>query len=339
MAKKKKMKIMPILMILVILLAGASGCYLWYKSPAEATISQNVTIEIPNGASTKAIATLLANEGLVKNSYSFVEFVKDENAASDLRSGSYTFTAGTLSYDDILSVLLKGTYDTENLMNITFAEGLTVPQMAEVFEGYGLGTAEEFLDYCANLEIPYDYIPAGDDYNQLEGFLFPETYNIVKTWGAQEVVDMMLKQFDTVWTDEYDQRAAELNMTVHEVVILASLIEREAQVAEERALVSSVIHNRLDIDMLLQICATVLYIKEEPSGVVLYSDLEIDDPYNTYMYLGLPPGAICSPGAACIEAALYPEDTNYFYYRTKEDGSGGHNFSETYAEHLANDPN
>ena len=227
-------------------------------------------------------------------------------------------------------------FRSANTVNVTIPEGKTVPQIADIWEEAGLCTADEFLRCCAELDIPYDYIPAGEDFNQLEGFLFPETYNVLITWGAEDLVKLQLAQFDKNWTAERQKLADKQGLTVKEIVTLASLIEREARVADERPLIASVIYNRLAIGQKLQIDATIQYILGEQVDRVLYKDLEIESPYNTYLNAGLPPGAICSPGLSCIDAALNPAETDYFYYRTKNDGSGEHNFAHTYEEHLQN---
>ena len=143
-------------------------------------------------------------------------------------------------------------------------------------------------------------------------------------------------EFDKRWTDEFDNRAKELGFSVNEIVTIASLIEREARLEKERPIISSVIHNRLKSDMLLQIDATIQYILGKQKERLYYKDLEVKSPYNTYLNKGLPPTPIAAPGVSCIKAALYPEDTPYFYYRTKNDNSGAHNFAETLSEHIAN---
>lgn len=146
---------------------------------------------------------------------------------------------------------------------------------------------------------------------------------------------MLLSSFDKHWSKEFDERAKELELSVNEIVTIASLIEREAKLEKERATISSVIHNRLKTGMLLQIDATVQYLLPEQKERLLYEDLKVDSPYNTYKYEGLPPTAIANPGLSCVKAALYPEETDYFYYRTKASGNGEHWFSKTFEEHTA----
>lgn len=336
--KKRKLKIMPILGILLVLSMGFSALLGWLLLPGTANLREPVQVEVLAGQGTKAVAASLADAGVVKNIQSFVFYVKREGAESDLRPGSYEFE-GEVSYADVLAELKRGNL-AANTKNVTIPEGKTVPEIAEIWELSGLCTADEFLAACAEVELDYDFLPTkdpvGEAYNRLEGFLFPETYNVSLDWSAEDLVGLQVGQFAKLWTEERSFRAAELERTPQEIVTIASLIEREARVADERPMIASVIYNRLEIGQLLQIDATIQYILGEQVERVLYRHLEIDDPYNTYMYGGLPPGAICSPGISCIDAALWPSDTEYFYYRTKNDGSGRHNFAKTLAEHNAN---
>lgn len=339
MAKRKlKKQFLAILILLALAAAGGVGGCWWYLAPGEVQLDQPVTVEIPSGAGAKAVAARLAEAGVVKNAASFVFYVRGEGAESDLRPGSYTF-AGAVDYAAVLSELKSGNL-ADNTKNVTIPEGKTAPQIAAIWEAAGLCTAEEFLTACANLELDYDFLPeaapAGEAYNRLEGFLFPDTYNVLLDWGAEDLVKLQTAQFAKIWTEERAAAAEALGFTPGEIVTVASLIEREARVDHERPMIASVIYNRLAIGQLLQIDATIQYILGEQVDRVLYRHLEIDDPYNTYMYEGLPPGPICSPGLACIDAALMPADTEYYYYRTKNDGSGEHNFAKTYAEHEAN---
>lgn len=336
MAKKRKLKKLPLLVAMGVVLACGLGV-LTTLLPGTARLAEPVTVQVQAGQGARAVAAALADAGVVKNKLSFELFVKGEGAQGDLRPGTYTFV-GDVSYDDVLNELKRGNV-AENTKNVTIPEGKTVPQVAAIWEEAGLCTADEFLAACAEMELDYDFLPSdvvGEAYNRVEGFLFPETYNVMDDWGAEDLVKLQLGQFARMWTDERARQAADLGHTPAEIVTVASLIEREARVAVERPMIASVIYNRLDIGQLLQIDATIQYILGEQVDRVLYRHLEIDDPYNTYMYAGLPPGAICSPGISCIDAALNPDETDYYYYRTKNDGSGEHNFARTLAEHNAN---
>jgi len=290
-----------------------------------------VTIKPSSGA--KVIARTLKDDGVIKNEMFFVSFIKNKDAQSKLKPGVYKFGPGKVSFENILDKLLKG--EQEEQITVTIPEGYTVSQIAKLFASRGLVEEQAFLDYANNLEIPYEYIPKGSDYRQLEGFLFPDTYQVPISWKEDKIINMLLSEFDKRWTDEFDKRAKELELSVNEIVTIASLIEREARVEKERPVISSVIHNRLKTGMLLQIDATVQYLLPEQKARLLYKDLEVDSPYNTYKYSGLPPTAIAAPGLSCIKAALYPEETEWYYYRTKASGNGEHWFSKTFNEHVS----
>ena len=295
-------------------------------------LKSEVVVTIKPGSGAKAIASTLKSKEVIKNKLFFVNYIKKQEAELKLKPGTYKFGPGKVTFENILEKLTIG--EQEEQISVTIPEGYTVAQIAKLFASKGLVDEQKFLDYATNLEIPYDYIPKGTDYRQLEGFLFPDTYQIPISWKEDKIINLLLSEFDKRWTDEFDSRAKELELSVNEIVTIASLIEREARLEKERKTISSVIHNRLKIDMLLQIDATVQYLLPEQKARLLYKDLEVDSPYNTYKYSGLPPTAIAAPGLSCIEAALYPEDTEYYYYRTKASGTGEHWFSKKFEEHV-----
>lgn len=288
-----------------------------------------VTIKPGNGA--KAIANELKSKNIIKSRWLFVNHVKKNNVSTQLKPGTYKFEAGQVTFEDILNKLLKG--EQEEQITVTIPEGYTVAQIAKLLSDKGIVEEETFLDCASNFDAPYEYIPKGNDYRKLEGFLFPDTYQIPVSWKEDKIISMFLEEFNSNWTKEFDDRAKELGMSVDEIITLASLIEREAKIDSERATISSVIHNRLKIDMLLQIDATVQYLLPKQKERLLYKDLEVDSPYNTYKYAGLPPTAIGAPGVASIKAALYPENTSYYYYRAKANGNGEHWFTKSFNEH------
>jgi len=197
-----------------------------------------------------------------------------------------------------------------------------------------VASREDLMAAIESYEFSHEFIAGiGDSRVRLEGYLFPDTYEFYKNDSAPNVIAKFLTNFDAKYTEKLRTRADELGLTMNEVVIIASLVEREAKRADERAIVASVIYNRLaapDSFPRLQIDATVQYlVGHAPTP----EDLEIDDPYNTYLHRGLPPGPIANPGIASLEAVLYPADTSYYYYVARSDGS--HIFSETLEEHNA----
>lgn len=331
--RKKLRKPAKVLLIAIIIVLVITVVYTSMFKPI--TISKDVSINIEEGSSSDTISALLYDAGLTRNANIFKFYAMEQNIDNQLRAGTYEFVAGKWGLDDISKILLEGT-DADSI-RITIPEGLTVAETADIFVEAGLVEKEAFIEYAQNGDFPYDYLPSAGTTNRLEGFLFPNTYMVEKNWTEKEIIDMLLAEFDNVWSDKYQQRADELDKSVLEVITMASLVEKEAKVADERPLIAGVFYNRLDIDMKLQSCATVQFILGVAKYPLLYSDLQIDSPYNTYIYYGLPPGPIASPGEASIKAALYPDDSDYLYFRAQKDGS--HRFSRTLAEHDTPQPN
>jgi UPF0755 protein len=235
-----------------------------------------------------------------------------------------------MSMEEIMKILIAGKAET---VRFTIPEGYDIKRTTEKLAGEGLINADVFAKEIESGQFDYRFLtdaPVGP--NRLEGFLFPETYEIFANANEHDIIDKMLYQFDKVFTDEYYKRAEELGMSVREVITLASIIEREARVPEDRPIIASVFYNRMKIDMPLQSCATVQYILGEQKAVLSIKDTKIESPYNTYLHTGLPPGPIASPGADSIKAALYPAETDYLYFLAKGDGS--HAFSSTYDQFL-----
>ena len=243
--------------------------------------------------------------------------------------GTVTVLPG-MSYDEILQMLAFEDHSDK----ITIPEGYEIRQIADVLEDAGLIDREVFYEKLdPNL---YDYAfleDLPDRENPLEGYLYPSTYNFNEGMSEEHIIDKMLQAFDENFIPEYYERAQELNMSVDEIVTLASIIEREAGTTEEMNKISGVFYNRLNTNMRLQSCATVQYILQERKENLTTEDTKIESPYNTYQNDGLPIGSIASPGKDCIEAALYPEQTDALYFVLGADGN--HIFSKTYEEHIA----
>ena len=298
------------------------------KDVKDIEISENLTVDIPDGAGASVVSDLLYESGAIKHPTVFKLCSKFGNFDGQYKPGPITLHNG-MSYVSILELLVS----ERNIVKVIIPEGYTIKQIAETVATSGLCTADEF--YSALDVSLYDYrflseIPERE--NRLEGYLFPATYEFFPGASAQEIVDAMLKRFDEVFTDEYYNRAKEVNVTVDEVVTMASIVERETNADGERAKVAGVFYNRINENMPLQSCATVQYILGENKPVLSESDTKIDSPYNTYKNPGLPVGPIASPGEECIKAALWPEKTDAFYFLLGTDGE--HIFSKTYEEHL-----
>ncbi|ATW23977.1 endolytic transglycosylase MltG [Candidatus Formimonas warabiya] len=294
---------------------------------APVTLSQSVTVSVPSQATTTMISQLLQDKQLIHSPWAFKMYAKMSGFEGKLRAGEYIFS-GKVSLKDIEETMAKGNVIAQSF---TIPEGYNIEQIADLLAEKGIADRDRFLHVADQGSFPYDYLPPPGTEHRLEGFLFPDTYKIVKGWSEEQIIEMMLKRFDQVFTPEWSKQAEKSKMTMQEVVTLASIIEREAKVPADRPVISSVFHNRLKQGMYLESCATVQYALGEVKEVLLYEDLKVDSPYNTYLHAGLPPGPIASPGEASLKAALYPAETNYYYFVAKQDGS--HYFSKTLAEH------
>ena len=290
-------------------------------------------IDVLISGSSYDIAETLEDKGLIRNKYAFLIYAKNKKVAGRLQAGKYEFDPGMNSVE-IIEKMINGDVKKDTV-RITIPEGYDIKSMADAFEKAGLVKKSDFLNAVKNGNYDYDFLKGipNREY-KLEGYLFPDTYEFVKGSTAEQIINKMLKRFGEVFNDDMRNKAKEKNMTIDDIVIIASMIEREAQVASERPTISAVIYNRLKDNEKLRIDATVLYALGDWKDKVTFKDLEVDSPYNTYKYKGLPIGPIANPGAASLEAALNPDNVNYKYYVAKKGGNGSHIFSVTYEEHL-----
>jgi UPF0755 protein len=216
-----------------------------------------------------------------------------------------------------------------NIRHFTVPEGTRLADIGKILARDGICSEEEFREALQKVKLPQELPPEAE--KGLEGYLFPDTYLVEEETTAEEVVQMMLSRFVSVWEQEITPFAQDGEMNMHQIVTLASIIEKEALLDEERPLVSAVFHNRLKKGMRLESCATVLYAVGKTDERITIQDLRVDDPYNTYKHSGLPPGPICSPGLASLLAAVQPANVDYLYFISNGDGS--HHFSTTFKEH------
>ncbi|TCT16888.1 UPF0755 protein [Natranaerovirga pectinivora] len=307
--------------------------------PDPNVIVRDVTVSIPQGANTKAIGEILQENGLIKNANLFmlrVKFLSEFDGK--LRYGDFTLNTGMSEEEMILVLSTEG--QRRATVRFTIPEGFTIQQMARKLEDDGIVTAEEFMDAVNNTEYDYRFLKDLPEREpgepRLQGYLFPDTYEVFEGSSADVIVSRMLSGFNNVFTDEYYKRADELGYTVDEIVTIAAMIEKEARVAEERPMIAGVIYNRIAVNMLLQIDATLQYLRErypedDPRRIVDYKDY--DSRYNTYRFTGIPSGPIANPGRSSIEGALYPESHEYFYYVLRDPVTGEHAFNRTLEEH------
>ena len=311
-----------------------------YKG-TESTQGEDVTVTIPEGASVKEIAQILKDNGLINYPRAFTKRLQDSEYRGKLHGGTYTLNTGMTTLQ--MMAAMSPTFEEDQPVDyLVVPEGFTVEMIAARCEDQGICSATEFLNACKSVtKSDFAYladIPAGANVNyKVQGFLFPATYDIYESTTAESLVDYMLRTFDNYYTQELQDRAAELGYSAFELVTRASIVEREAKVDSERATIAGVINNRLKAEMPLQMCPTVLYPLTDgmyDKSQVLYEDLELDSPYNTYKNAGLPVGPICNPGLACIQAVLYPEEHNYLYYHVGDEDAGTHIFTENYEDHI-----
>ena len=288
--------------------------------PLEENSATQKVVNIPSGTNAKGIVDVLEkNEIIRNNNYTFRILTKLLKLEDQLKYGEYNLSP-SMNMLQILDRLVKGEVI---VYKITIPEGYTCTQIAELLDKKEVAEKEAFLKLVKDSE------------KTSEGYLFPDTYEVPKKYGAENMSKVMLTNFNQIAIEnEFTDRAEEIGFSLDEIIILASIIEKEAKFSDEKNKVSSVFHNRLEKGMKLQSCATIQYILEKPKERLDENDLKIDSPYNTYLYIGLPPGPICNPGLDSIIAALEPEEEDYLYFVLGENGK--HIFSKTYQEHLRN---
>lgn len=339
--KKSKAPVIVAIILAIVVIGGLGwGGFTLFKSCSapQATAEtlaegESATVTIPEGSGAMTIAELLLDNHVIADSSEFVGLVTKDGHESALKPGTYTFT-GPLTVDDVIGQLVAG----PSQASFTVPEGLTIQQTAQrVAEAYPNAiTAEDFLACATNAssyEADYPFVAGAYD-NTLEGFLFPKTYPLIANATADAVVRQMLDQYKAETAAIDYSYAEQQGLSSYQVLVLASLIEREASLDDERPTVSSVIYNRLASGMLLQIDATIAYAAG--TSDISQSDLDAEGPFNTYLNKGLTPGPICSPGLPSLKAAAQPADTPYLFYVVSSAGDGSHNFSETYEEHQNN---
>lgn len=323
-----------VLAIVVLLLVFIAGGAVWLlvgsERPYKGYDGAEQFVEVPPGAGPAAIGRRLREAGVVRDEYSFRVGLWRSGQARRLQAGEYRFDR-PMSAREVIDKLARGDVF---LRPITFPEGLTIPQMAQIYARESGGSANDFAHAAQNAALIRNLDPAARD---LEGYLFPNTYSLPRKTTPAQLVERMVTAFRDVLTDELVNRAAARGFSVRQLVTLASLVEKETAKPEERPIVAAVYVNRLKIGMGMQCDPTVIYALERAgryTGNLTREDLKFDSPYNTYRYAGLPPGPIAAPGRASLEAAAAPADVPYIYFVSRNDGS--HVFATTLDEHNRN---
>jgi UPF0755 protein len=313
--------------------AAGLGYAVAYARPRS---GEAVTVVVEQGATARRIGALLEKAGLAPDAFLFDLAARLSGKAGQLKAGEYRIVKGT-GIMHIVGAMARGEVAQ---VRVTLAEGLTAAQMAQALERAGVTGADKFMEI---VNAPPEWVHAEFSFVEpgasLEGYLFPDTYSFAKGIAASRVVRAMLGRFQQVVQSRLEgalqsgsSDALMRGLTPREALVLASIVEREAKVPEERPVIAGVFLRRLKIGMPLQSCATVQYVLPTPKEHLTVADTQIDSPYNTYIVSGLPPGPISNPGLSSVEAVLNPADGNELYFVAQPDGR--HVFSSSYAEHL-----
>jgi len=325
-------RILPALIAaLIIGVIGISSLAIWAYRDLRKPIKHNKAnqyIDIPKGSSTAFVVKKLASEGIISHEWPLMLYLKSTGSGSSIRAGEYQFSS-PISPLAVLGRLQRG---ERRLNRLTIIEGWTRWDIARAMVGVKELRQEsdaQALALMTDTSLIRDIDPAAQN---LEGYLFPDTYEFPPESKAPDVIEMMVKQFRNVWKPDWTDRARAMGFSPRQIVTIASIIETEAKLDEERPIVASVIYNRLKRNIPLAVDSTIIYAsklegKWRYDGKVYKSDLERRSPYNTRIYTGLPPGPVASPGASSISAALNPATTEYIYYvRNPDRNDGAHNF-------------
>jgi len=286
-----------------------------------------VIVEVEKGMGVGGVARLLEKRGIIGSRQAFLTSYRLFYEPRVIRAGEYAMTS-PLRTKEVLDILIKGKV---YLHFLTVPEGLTAREIAPLLVPLLADGGDAFLAAVRDAE---PVRPLDSEADNLEGYLFPETYSFAKGTSSADAVEAMVGQFRAVFGASWKERAESLRLSIREVVTLASLIEKETSVVDEMNLISAVFHNRLRIGMKLDCDPTIIYALKEKGlydGNLTKKDMALDSPYNTYRHAGLPPGPICNPGRAALEAALFPAEEAYLYFVSRNDGR--HHFSRTFKEH------
>ncbi len=335
--KKRKIRVVPIVLLAAVIVLFALAAPLFAEfMRTESRDGEDVTITIEPGASLSEIADVLKENNVIKYKNVFIARVKADKKAGALNYGTFSMNTG-MSITDIIDTMEHNKFVKETV-TLTVPEGFSAEQIARRTADLGLCGEDAFLKALDD-EYDYDFlkeIPDKDGVKyKLQGFLFPKTYEFYTDATAHEIIDTMLSQFDT----EMKSVKKKSDISLYDAITMASLIEREAKLDEERPMIAGVMYNRIKDGMKLQIDATVAYVVSDGRydvNRVTHKDLKVDSPYNTYQVNTLPVGPIANPGLSSIKAAYNPDKHDYYYYHTdtkKNDGS--HIFTKTYDEHLS----
>lgn len=333
MAKNKRFKKNLVIFFILIIIIGA-GSFTYYKNVVNKPLKSKedkIDIKVEDGEAFYSLLDRLSQENILRSKLVVKINLKLTGKNVNIVPGEYEVSKD-ITLDELIEEL-ETEDKSKNQVKVTIPEGYNIEKMAETFSEEGLFTKDEFISAVKNYKTP-SYVKNNNDkkYN-LEGYLYPDTYFFDKECTPDLVIETMLKKFESVIDSlEKDNSITIEDKDLEDIIIKASLIEKEARLDSERPLVASVIENRLKKNMKLEFCSTINYIIGYEKTELTYSDLKVESKYNTYKYAGLPIGPVASPGIESIKAALKPENTNYLYFVLTSDDKS-HHFSETLEEH------
>lgn len=322
---RRRIKKLAVLLLTVFLVIALIMGINIYRDAVKLNITENTAFETSDIETAAELAGLLKDKGIIKYEKAFLAVAKLKRLETGYYKGRYTAVPG-MKYTGVLRMVLMPPPE----MMVTFSEGLTKEEIFIKLSETGYVNDGE-LEEAEEKVLNYEFLKDIERDNPLEGYLFCDTYAFAAYETPEQMLKKMLDRFDEIFSDEYKRRAEALDMSIDEVVTLASVIQMETAGRENMKKVSDVFHKRLEKGEKLQSCATVQYLLKEKKFVLSGDDLKIDSPYNTYMYKGLPKGPICSPSRDAIEAALYPAATDCYYFQSDRDGNMY--FSKTFEEH------
>ncbi|MCE5285420.1 MAG: endolytic transglycosylase MltG [Pelosinus sp.] len=325
--KKKIFVYGGVLAVVVLFISACIGFFL--TQPVSSVPGKPVVITVKTGMTSDRIAELLYQQGVIRSVKVFQTVARMHGMESSLQAGDYAFTQD-MPVAKIVDMLSTG---ETSYLQITIPEGYTIDQIAQLLSEKSYGNAAKFKE-AARKYAPYDYMaPQQSEVYVAEGYAFPDTYSIGIDFNEEKLLSTMVAHFNEKVTPEIRQMAEAKGLSVRQLIILASLVEKEAKFAKDRPIIAGVFLNRLKQGMPLQSCATIQYILGYPKAELSVKDTELESPYNTYQHAGLPPGPIANPGMAAIQAVINSTPTEYLYFVA--DKNGEHHFSKTYEEHLA----
>ncbi|MEA3449626.1 MAG: endolytic transglycosylase MltG [Patescibacteria group bacterium] len=323
------------LVLALILFSIPVFIYFYYKVQIDVPANeskQEIIFKVSLGDNAEIISNKLEQLGLIKSAAFFQFYVWQDEIQNKLQAGEYVFDTG-MSIKEIANKLASGKINNRE-RTIKILEGWTIADIDEYLNEQKIIEAGDFVQLSkkAPAEFALIKLPVEVD---LEGYLFPDTYRIFNDASTQDIINKLLNTFENKISPTILEEIKKQEKTVHEVITLASIIEKEVRSEQDMALVSGVLQKRLKIDMPLEVDSSINYVTGKNTPSVDYADLQIDSPYNTYKNYGLPPGPISNPGLAAIRAAIHPKESEFLFYLNRQD-SGETIFSKTYDEHLAN---